>query len=67
MVLENDTAPLGSCFCYSDYNEAFSPNEIQVDNLQYDMECDSVDVDVRMNSGQEQSCKREKGSIKMLL
>ncbi|CCG22925.1 hypothetical protein CORT_0D00770 [Candida orthopsilosis Co 90-125] len=69
MVLESGIAPLEVCFSYSDYNKAFHPNEIQVDNSQYDIECDGVDVDVdvHMNSEQAQSCKREKGSIQMLL
>ncbi|KAI5952225.1 hypothetical protein CANMA_005068 [Candida margitis] len=58
MDLESEIAPLEACFSYSDYNEAFHLNESEVDNLQSDMKCDEVDVDI--NSEEEQSCERKK-------
>ncbi|CCG25309.1 Chs1 predicted chitin synthase [Candida orthopsilosis Co 90-125] len=61
MTLEGEIAPLEACFSYSDYIEAFYPNGCEVDNLQNDMECDSVDIDVNISSGQEQCCKRKRG------
>ncbi|KAI5953758.1 hypothetical protein KGF57_003967 [Candida theae] len=59
MVLDSQTAPLESCFCYSDYNEAVPPTKIEVDNLHSDMECDDVDVDV--SSEQDETCKFKRG------
>jgi len=61
MALKSEIAPLESCFSYSDYNEAFRLNESEVNNLQSEMECDSVDVDVNISSGQEETCKRKRG------
>ena len=61
MALENETAPLETCFSYSDYNETFHPNGCEIDNLQSDMECDSVDIDVNISSGQEEICKCKRG------
>lgn len=64
MALESEIASLEVCFSYSDYNETFHPNEREVDNLQSDMECDSVYVDVDMNSEQEETCKCESGTCR---
>ena len=61
MALESEIAPLESCISYSDYNETFYLNESEVDNLQSEMECNSVDVDVNISSEQEETCKRERG------
>ncbi|CAL1194029.1 unnamed protein product [Candida parapsilosis] len=61
MASKSEIAPLESCFSYSDYNEAFRLNESEVNNSQSEMECDSVDVDVNISSGQEETCKRKRG------
>nr|KAI5909874.1 hypothetical protein K4G61_g3562 [Candida parapsilosis] len=61
MALESERAPLESCFNYSDYNEAFRPNESEADNLHSDMECDDVDVDLEAVSEQEETYKRKGG------
>ena len=61
MALESERAPLESCFNYSDYNEAFRPNESEADNLNSDMECDDVDVDLEAVSEQEETYKRKGG------
>ena len=61
MALESEIALLEACFSYSDYNETFYLNESEVDNLQSEMECNSVDVDVNISSEQEETCKRERG------
>lgn len=54
--LKSEIAPLKACFSYSNYNEAFHPNESEV-NLQSDMENDDVDV----TSEQEETCKLKRG------
>ncbi|KAI5966593.1 hypothetical protein CANMA_003270 [Candida margitis] len=61
MNLESEIAPLGACFSYSDYNEAFHPNESEVINSQSEMECDDVDVDLEVISEQEETCKCKRG------
>ena len=55
MTLESEIVPLETCFSYSDYNETFHPNEIEVDNLQSDTECVEVDVDAEISSGQKEN------------
>ncbi|KAI5969027.1 hypothetical protein CANMA_001939 [Candida margitis] len=57
--LDFQTAPLESCFCYSDYNEAVPPTKIEADNLHSNMECDDVDVDV--SSEQDETYKFKRG------
>lgn len=39
MDLGSELVPLEACFNNNDYNEAFHPNEIEVNNVQSDMEC----------------------------
>ena len=61
MDLDSQTAPLESCFCYSDYNEAVPPTKIEADNLHSNMECDDVDVDVAVSPEQDKNCKFKRG------
>ena len=61
MDLDSQTAPLESCFCYSDYNEAVPPTKIEADNLHSNMECDDVDVDVDVSPEQDKNCKFKRG------
>ncbi|KAI5967353.1 hypothetical protein CANMA_003173 [Candida margitis] len=44
---------------YSDYNEAFHPTKIEVDNLHSDIECDDIDVDI--SSERDETCKWKRG------